>query len=98
MTDVNALWAAIDPADHRTLDAALDHLRIALSAELCPFCEQELDLDTEEGVSYLICMNCATGFPAQTPPQSTESLNPGDRKDVAAALLRLRERLDGDTG
>jgi len=87
------MWAAIDPADHRTLDAALAHLRCALSEGLCPFCAESLDAETEEGLSYLVCMNCRTGFPAFTPQASTERLRMTDREKVAEALLKLRERI-----
>jgi len=93
MPIADELWAAIDPADHKTLDAALAHLRCALSEGLCPFCAESLDAETEEGLSYLICMNCCTGFPAFTPASSTEGLGPADRKQVAKALLRMRERI-----
>lgn len=90
MSTADALWAVIDPDDYRTVDAALDHLRASLSEGLCPFCAQTLDPFTEAGSSYLVCMGCVSGFPAFTPKQSTESLRPAQRKEVAETLLHMK--------
>jgi len=98
MPKADELWDAIDPADHRTLDAALAHLRCSLSEGLCPFCAEPLeDPETEEGYTYLICLNCLTGFPAVTPSYSTKGLRPADREKVAKALLRMRERITDES-
>jgi len=96
MAAADELWDAIDPADYRTLDAALAHLRCSLSEGLCPFCAESLDPETEEGRPYLICMNCRTGFPAVTPQMSTEHVKPELRERIAGTLRSMRERIEDE--
>lgn len=92
MTDVNALWAAIDPDRPVTLDAALDHLRHSLAGGRCPFCPGFLhEMDEME---LLICERCGRGFPPNTPGGSMKDQNPQSRELVAQTLRLMSLPVD----